>query len=281
MQDKVARLEEELSCLKNDIEPQREKLRNLLKFIQFERIPDKKEAIGRIVAASKFIAGQLTNDQQEQKEIEQAAELCYLPYAMFKDKFHNLPVMVNGIVSNTNMYDYNKFVEKMLGDLKGYEITKKILNSVYENFDGSGIPNKIKNWAIPLGSRIIRVASDFEYYRSHHPKHLDRIIPMLWNEINRVYDFRVLAFYDQYLAYLNTMSTPQKRASEAVVNPYVLEPGMVLSRTIITISGLRLLNANYKLDLEAIQKIQDAKTADAVIGHIFVKIESIPVPNVK
>jgi two-component system chemotaxis response regulator CheY len=57
MQDKVARLEEELSCLKNDIEPQREKLRNLLKFIQFERIPDKKEAIGRIVAASKFIAG--------------------------------------------------------------------------------------------------------------------------------------------------------------------------------------------------------------------------------
>jgi response regulator RpfG family c-di-GMP phosphodiesterase len=280
-EEELDKLKAEYEELKKELEPQADRLVVLFKYLQSARLPEREDEIKRIVSAANFIAKQLSNDPEDLNQIALAAELCHVPKILFKDKYLEMPIMVSGIVQNPVMAAYNDYVKNMFADLKGFEKILTLLNGVYENFDGSGMPNKIKAWEIPLGSRIIRVVSDFEYFYYKNPKNLDRIIPMMWNEINRLYDFRVLAFYDQYLAYLNTMNNPGRRASEVVVNPFVLEKGMVLSRSIITISGLKLLNVGSKLDAEAIKKIQEAKNADAYIGHIFIKVESLPQPTIK
>lgn len=277
LQTKNAQLEEDYLNLKKEFDPIAQRIHNLFIYIQNVRLNEKDEEIKRITNACTFIAKQLTTDLDEVNEITKAAELSYVPRALFKDKYADMPVMINGLVQNEAMTAYSDFVNNLFSGFRGFEKVKEILISVYENFDGSGIPEKIKAWNIPLGARILRAAIDFESYYIRNPKNADKIIPILWNEINRVYDFRVLAYYDQYLGYQNTMSSQVRRATEAVVNPYVLERAMVISRDIITISGLKLLGANTKLDDEAIKKIQDAKSAEAYIGHVFVKIESIPV----
>jgi response regulator RpfG family c-di-GMP phosphodiesterase len=274
---KSEHFENEYVKLKNELEPLVEKVRNIFLSIQEIRLPDKDKEIQRIVQATNFIAKQLTSDAEELNDIATAASLCYVPKALFKERLAELPIMVSGIVQNQSMTMYNEYVAKMFKNIYGFHKIYDILNGVYENFDGSGMPSKLKAWFIPLGSRILRVAIDFEYFYSRNPKNVEKILPMMWTEIHRVYDFRVLAFYDQYLGYLNTMSTLQRRATEAVINPFVLEKNMVLSRNIITISGLKLLNVNAKLDDESIKKIQDAKNSEAYIGHIFVKVDSIPV----
>ncbi len=276
--EELNKLKEDYEELKKELDPQSNRLVELFKYLQSARLPERESEIKRIVSATTFIAKQLTSNADEIEQIALAAEICYVPKILFKDKLIEMPIMVNGIVQNQSMASYTDFVKNMFTDVKGFEKTLALLSSVYENFDGSGIPNKTKAWEIPLGARIIRVVSDFEYFYSKNPKNIERIVPMMWNEINRVYDFRVLAFYDQYLAYLNTMNTLGKRASEVVVNPFALETAMVLSRSIITISGLKLINGGFKLDTESIKKIQEAKNANAYIGHIFVKVESIPQP---
>jgi response regulator RpfG family c-di-GMP phosphodiesterase len=275
----ISKLELELQNLNNELGPITQKIRELFSDIQHMRFPEKDREIDRIISATMFVSKQLSNDADELKEIELAASICHLPKAMFKDRMAELPVMVNGIVENQNMLAYHEHIKKLFTGFRGFEQTVNILNSVYENFDGSGVPNKLKAWAIPLGARVLRVAIEFETHYSRNPKTVDKIIPLLWTEINRLYDFRVLAFYDQYLGYLNTQNLPARRATEVVVNPYALEKGMVLSRNIITISGLKLLSIGTKLDVEAIKKIQEAKSNEAYIGHIFVKIESVPLPS--
>ncbi|MBX3044721.1 MAG: response regulator [Candidatus Kapabacteria bacterium] len=277
LQNKNAKLEEDYNNLLAEFEPLAQRLQEFFQYIQSVRTGEKDSEIARIVSACKFIAKQLTNDEEEIAAIIKAAELCYLPKGLFRDKYVEMPVMINGIVQNQIMANYVEFVDKLFTGFRGFEDVQKILRSVYENFDGSGIPEKVKAWAIPLGSRILRAAIDFESYYARNPRNVDKIIPLMWGEINRVYDFRVLAFYEQYLGYLNTLSNQAKRATEAVVNPFVLSKGMITSRSIVTVSGLKLLNEGAKLDDDAIKKIQEAKSAEAYLGHIFIKIESIPI----
>lgn len=276
----INKLKNEYEELKKEFEPQAERLINLFKYFQSVRFSEKEEELKRILSATNFIAKQLSSDSEDLKQIALAAELCYVPKSLFKDKLIEFPIMVNGIVQNPAMLAYNDYVINLFSNIRGFEKTIEILNGIYENFDGSGMPQKIKAWAIPLGSRILRVVTDFEYYYFKNPKKIEQIVPLMWNEINRVYDFRVLAYYDQYLGYLNTMTSQIRKASEVVVNPFVLEKGMVLSRSIITISGLKLLNIGTKLDTDAIKKIQEAKNTDSYIGHVFVKVESLPQPTI-
>ncbi len=277
LSNRVESTQVDLEQVRAEYAPLAEKTRELFYNIQNMRFPEKKEEIDRIVAATSYIASQLTKEPAELMEIEIAAKMCYIPKTLFKDRLAELPIMINGIVHNPNMAVYNDYVKALFEGLKGFQNTMDILNGIYENFDGSGIPNKLKSWAIPLGSRILRAAIDFEYNFARNPKKVDSIIPLMWSEINKIYDFRVLAFYDQYLAHLNSVNSPLRKPTEAQVNPYALAKNMVLSRNIITVSGLKLLNAGTKLDDNSIAKIQDAKAAEAYIGHVYVKIETIPV----
>ncbi|GAB1370143.1 hypothetical protein MASR1M45_02010 [Candidatus Kapaibacterium sp.] len=277
LNSKIEKSKIDLDQIKSEFVPLLEKTRNLFVNIQNIRFPEKMEEIERIVSAANYIAKQLTTEIDELNEIDNAAKICYLPKIFFKDRLAELPIMVNGIVHNPSMTSYNEFIKVLFGEFNGFHGTMEILNSIYENFDGSGIPNKLKSWAIPLGSRILRTAIDFEYHFSRNPKKIDNIIPIMWTEINKVYDFRILTFYDQYLAYLNSGSSPNHKTTEVQINPFNLTKNMVLSRNIITVSGLKLLNVGTKLDDNSIAKIQEAKLAKAIIGHVYVKIETIPV----
>lgn len=276
-QSKILNLNNELLEAKEELNNYNNKIRELFANIQHLRFPEKEKEINRIVSVVNFIAKQLTNDSEELNQIELAAKICFLPKVLFKDKLAELPIMINGIVENQNMMAYIEYVKAFFAELNGFEQSMDILSKVYENFDGSGIPNKLKSWEIPLGARILRVAIEFEFQYSRNPKLLEKIIPSLWAEINHLYDFRILAFFDQYLAIMNSQNYPGKRASEVAINPFVLKKGTILSRDIITISGLKLLSAGTKLDDDAIKKIQDSKTNNSYIGQVFAKIESVPV----
>lgn len=245
--------------------------RNMLIKLQEYRFLDQKKEMLNIVMASEYIAKRLFDSADEIANVRLAAELCYLGKIFLNDKYLNQPVLINGLSPNNQLAEVPKFINSILTGLDGFDEVRKILYHTYENFDGSGIPEKLQSWKIPLGARILRVAIDFEYFLVKNSRREDKAIEALEHEMNRLYDFRVVAFHDQFLASLNFSYRSGLRYLEMPVNIQDLKPGMIISRNIMVSSGLKLIGSQTILDEEKIDRISSISSSDSIIGELFVR----------
>jgi response regulator RpfG family c-di-GMP phosphodiesterase len=244
----------------------------MLRQILSMKLPTKDSELTRIHDACKYIALQVIDENEEIENLLLATQFCYLGKLPLNDKIILNPVMIEGVVQNEAMLQYPENVQAVMKFMPNSEEIQSLLYHIYENFDGTGIPKKLKSWEIPLGSRILRVAIDFEYLNTKNSGRESKVIDIMFEQINRLYDFRVLAFYDQYLAYKNSRPGLSGKALEESIAPSGLREDMFLSRNIITSSGLKLLSSGTRLTDANIERIQSILTADSIIGKIWIKV---------
>ncbi|MBE2188793.1 MAG: hypothetical protein IAE98_04930 [Candidatus Kapabacteria bacterium] len=244
----------------------------MLRKILSMRLPNKDSELNRIHDACKYIAMQIIDENKEIEDLLLATQFCYLGKLPFNDKIILNPVMIEGTVQNEAMLEYPNNVQAVMQLMPNSTEIKTLLFHIYENFDGTGIPKKLKSWEIPLGSRVLRVAIDFEYLNTKNSGRESKVIDIMFEQINRLYDFRVLAFYDQYLAYKNSRPGLSGRALEESIAPSGLREDMILSRNIITSSGLKLLASGTRLTDANIERIKSILSTDSIIGKIWIKV---------
>jgi response regulator RpfG family c-di-GMP phosphodiesterase len=262
-------LKEKIEKLEEENKKNRERMINLLVEFQNSKIPKAQKLTESIQAASVWITHQLAEVPEEVERVELAARLAYAGKLFLGDNQINLPVMTNGFVTNENMNKVPEYTKVLLSQVPQFDEIINILVHIYENFDGSGIPDKIKAWEIPLESRVLRVAIDYEYFLEKNQNKQSKAIELLFNEARRLYDFRIIAYYDQYLASLNLKGkSGQTREIPVLISE--LSPTMILSRNIFTQSGLKLVASGTRLSDEIIYKILNVNKEDGIIGNIYV-----------
>lgn len=262
-------LKEKVEKLEEENKKNRERMINLLVEFQNSKIPKAPKLTESIQAASVWITHQLAEVPEEVERVELAARLAYAGKLFLGDNQINLPVMTNGFVTNENMNKVPEYTKVLLSQVPQFDEIINILVHIYENFDGSGIPDKIKAWEIPLESRVLRVAIDYEYFLEKNQNKQSKAIELLFNEARRLYDFRIIAYYDQYLASLNLKGkSGQTREIPVLISE--LSPTMILSRNIFTQSGLKLVASGTRLSDEIIYKILNVNKEDGIIGNIYV-----------
>lgn len=262
-------LMEKVQNLEEENRKNRERMINLIVEFQNSKIPKAAKLTESIRNASVWITHQLAENPEEVERVELASRLAYAGKLFLSDNQINLPVMTNGFVTNENMNRVPEYTKELLSQVPNFEEIINILSHIYENFDGSGIPDKIKAWEIPLESRVLRVAIDYEYFLEKNQNKQNKAIELLFNEARRLYDFRVIAYYDQYLASLNLRGkSGQTREIPVLISE--LSPTMILSRNIFTQSGLKLVASGTRLSDEIIYKILNVNKEDGIIGNIYV-----------
>ncbi len=262
-------LMEKVQNLEEENRKNRERMINLIVEFQNSKIPKAAKLTESIRNASVWITHQLAENPEEVERVELASHLAYAGKLFLSDNQINLPVMTNGFVTNENMNRVPEYTKELLSQVPNFEEIINILAHIYENFDGSGIPDKIKAWEIPLESRVLRVAIDYEYFLEKNQNKQNKAIELLFNEARRLYDFRVIAYYDQYLASLNLKGkSGQTREIPVLISE--LSPTMILSRNIFTQSGLKLVASGTRLSDEIIYKILNVNKEDGIIGNIYV-----------
>lgn len=235
------------------------------------KLENKESEINRIIKVSEFLANNLTSSKEEIELIKKTSKLCYLHKLFLPEKLINTPVYSDGVVKIELFEKIPSMIKKVFDRFKGLEDIVNVLIHIYENYDGSGFPDKLKGPEIPLGARILRVALDFEMYNNKNNGKTNKTIELLWESMNQIYDFRIIAFYDQYLALQNTKFINNIPPLEIKMSPYELRADMVLSRDIIVITGHKLIAANTKLDDSMIEKIHLADQTESILGNIFVR----------
>jgi response regulator RpfG family c-di-GMP phosphodiesterase len=161
--------------------------------------------------------------------------------------------------------------ERLLMPLADLQLTARILRSHTERHDGEGFPDRIAGSQIPMGSRILALANDFENLQmgavvSKKLTHEEAKGVILDNAGTR-YDPVVVEAFRQ----LFNESLVEDNANEACLTSHSLKPGMVLSRDLISKEGLLLLSADHVLDGPLIKQILDFDGAHGKNLSIWVK----------
>lgn len=82
--------------------------------------------------------------------------------------------------------------ERILGSTEGFEMARRIARSHHENFDGSGYPDGLTGYDIPLAARIVRIVDVFDALRSRRPYKpawdLDRCVAELELGAGKLFD---------------------------------------------------------------------------------------------
>lgn len=137
-----------------------------------------------------------------------------------------------------------------------------------ERYDGRGYPHKLAGDAIPIYSRIIALAVDYNElqhgllfpekyhaklalnYIKEHPDHYDpKLVSLFINTIQQLPDEQI-------------------SLNEIACEPFLLKPGMTLSRNLVSKSGFVYLIKGYTLTPEVIEKIKSLENKIVYVYQI-------------
>lgn len=266
---KILGQQEEIKKLNDEIESNAQRLLSLFRDFQYSRIPESKQIIEKISKATNWITKKIDRlNPIETENIKQATELSFVGRLYLPDKNILEPVMKKGILSNPLMEKVPESAFELISQIRGYEKVAEILYHVYENWDGSGISKQLQAQQIPLGSRIIRVAIDFEDLFKSTNGNYEKSMEQLYHENKRLYDFRIVTYYDQYLAEHGMSNYARKEKSISLAE---LKEGLTISRGITVNSGLMILGGGTNLKDEHIDKIRDIAKKDPIIGKVYIQ----------
>lgn len=161
-----------------------------------------------------------------------------------------------------------------LQDLKG---SVEIIAAQLERFDGAGFPKRLAGDSIPLGARILALASDFDNLQMGvlALRHLapEEALAVIVQGSGKRYDPAIVPVLVELLGAVAHADAVPEVVSEAPVMARALQAGMVLSRDLITPSGLLMLSMDHVLDDRVIRKIIDFEKSAGLLLTAHVRMD--------
>ncbi len=158
--------------------------------------------------------------------------------------------------------------EMLLKGLSGFELVADIIRHLHENVDGSGLPDGLYGDRIPVGARIISIASYFDHYKIAHPEMSNKeILGKMDEQGGVIFDEQALTFLGEFLE-LREESGDSKTMDCTV---FALLEGMELASDVFSESGINLVKKGTVLDRGMLNKILKFHNVDPIAGNVKVK----------
>lgn len=210
----------------------------------------------RVADLARRIAVRMGLDGRETQEVFIAGLLHDIGKIGFPDELLALPV---NLITGDFLGVFRKHparAEQLLMPLEDLRGVATILRSHMERFDGAGFPGAMVGLAIPLGARILALASDFDNLQLgalvQRRLSVADAKQLVYDNAGKRYDAAVVAAFRALLD-----GEPVEALRDMAVLSGELMPGMVLSRDLVSRDGLMLLSAEHAIDDRRIQQVID------------------------
>lgn len=211
----------------------------------------------RVADLARKIANRMEVETREAQDIFVAGLLHNIGKIGFSDDLLAMPVaLMNG--DYLGMYQkYPVRGEQLLMPLEDLRETARIVRSHQERFNGEGYPDKLSRHDIPLGARILALASDYDNlqigtFTRRQFRAADAAELIVKSRSTRYDPEVVQAFQD--IIYGRTAVEVQPEVPVTVAH---LKAGMILTRDLVGPDGSLLLAANHPLSERLIAQIAD------------------------
>lgn len=233
------------------------------------RLPEMDEALEHASRIAGWIAQNTDGlSEREVNETTAAARICLIGKMFLNDGLLKADVTKDGLAAHEIMSQVPIMAQQIMSSVQELESIGYILRHIFENLDGSGFPDRLQAWQIPIQSRIVRVVHDYIMLCNLYPGSPNaEIMTKLQRDAKRLYEQKILVLLQEYMYSQASSSTADRKA----VHLQELEEGMMLTADIITNSGLKLLPSGATLTAGSINKIISHTSSDPIIGTIYVK----------
>ena len=228
----------------------------------------------RVADLARRIAVKMELDERQVQEIFVAGLLHDVGKLGFPDELLAMPVATMTAQYLTQFRSHPVRAEQLLMPLPELRAAATSTAAQLERFDGNGFPKHLAGQDIPLGARILSVASDYDSLQigtlAHRQLNAAEARTVIQHGSGKRYDPEVVNALLDVLG--NTASEEPAAADkrEKAIAAAELLPGMVLSRDLIAASGLPMLSAGQVLDDRLIRKVQALEKPDgaALLVHV-------------
>lgn len=234
----------------------------------------------RVADLSRKIAQALKLEGKQVQEIFVAGLLHEIGKVGFADELLKTPVAMMTPVQLDAYRNHIVQAEQLLMPLPDLKGQTEIICGQFERFDGSGFPEKIAGENIPIGARILALASDFDSMQigtlTQRKLTPDDAKILIVHGSGKRYDPQVVAAFVELLGGGAREEAETARMQERAVPANELEPGMILSRDLVTPSGMLMLSTNHVLDARLISKILHFQKSSGVEFTAYIQVPRKP-----
>lgn len=231
----------------------------------------------RVADLCRRLAQKLGMDGKLAQEVFVAGLLHEIGKVGFADELLRTPV---AMMTPAQLDLYRKHIvqaEQVLMPLQDLRGAAEIICGQFERYDGTGFPEKLSAGSIPVGARILALASDYDSMQIGTLTQR-RLTPeeariLIVHSSGKRYDPEVVAAFVELLGSSAREEAEKEQASEMAVTSKEMQPGMVLSRDLITPSGLLMLSTDHVLDARLIRKIMDFERSGGIQLTAYIRVE--------
>ncbi len=231
------------------------------------RVPN---ANGRALWACNFarwIGVRVGMDAPELGSLDLAARLHEIGKIVMPDDLLKKPRKELGQEELETLKHFPVFGQMLVGSIRELKGIEKVLRHQLENYDGSGLPDRLMREEIPIGSRILRVVNHLTELESGQPLDADLKIAALHAVKGTMLDPRILQLAEEYL---RVVSQPSWLAGKREIPLSELKEGMKIAADITTGSGMKLLPKDLRLTQLQIDRILSHHRTDPIITNVYI-----------
>lgn len=165
------------------------------------------------------------------------------------------------------MSQFPIFGHMIVGNVEQLKEVGQLLRHQSENYDGTGIPDKLYKDRTPFGSRVLRVINGIETAFPSGLSDLPAVKQHLEEGRGTKYDPRLVQLAVEFLT---TVVDPAWMVGKKEVMINALQPGMKLAADIVTSNGAKLLPAGTVLSDVMVERILGRHSQDPIITRAYV-----------
>ncbi|MFL1525315.1 HD domain-containing phosphohydrolase [Pseudomonas sp. O230] len=214
-------------------------------------------------------------DEGTSRDLTMAAALYNIGKLSWTDSMMTAPVDLLHHNDRERYRNYPKQSESLLMTLDPMKDAARLILHHQEHWDGSGFPDRLKGEAIPVGSRLLKLAVDFiELQRGlilERQMNSDEALVYIRSYAGKLYDPGMVEDFIQVCAaYLSDVSLADPTVK--VMTTRELAAGMILARNLNADNGMLLLNAGKVLNGPLVEKLIAFEAMEGARYSIFVRV---------
>ena len=239
------------------------------------RMPPAKQTNRQIIELVRVYCKLHGLDEGTSRDLTMAAALYNIGKLSWTDSMMTAPADLLHHNDRERYRNYPKQSESLLMTLDPMKDAARLILHHQEHWDGSGFPDRLKGEAIPVGSRLLKLAVDFiELQRGlilERQMNSDEALVYIRSYAGKLYDPEMVEdFIKVCAAYLSDVSLADPMVK--VMTTRELAAGMVLARNLNADNGMLLLNAGKVLNGPLVEKLIAFEAMEGAKYSIFVKV---------
>jgi response regulator RpfG family c-di-GMP phosphodiesterase len=216
----------------------------------------------RVAQLCRNIAHKMQLPESDIQSIETAALLHNIGKIGLPDRLLDKPYME---LPDADRAEFNKHPQRAAAALMALDPLQqaaKIIRYHLDHYDGVGNFSGLRGESLPLGARILLVASHYDALQqgliSHGPQSPEQALNTIVSGSDTHYDPIVVDVFREMMSHVSNYARVE---SEFLVTSAQLYEGMLLTRDVVTDNGMLLLLKDSKLSVEYIRKIREFERA--------------------